>query len=245
MNSPKETDQAFASNESTEALTGHEYDGIQEYDNPLPGWWKWLFVATIIFSGPYFAYYHFGNTSRSVAAQFEVAEAENMRLQFAEIGELKPDAPTLVKFSNDDRWVLFGQSVFKQHCVACHGQQAEGGVGPNLTDEHFKNIRNIEDILRVINNGAGAGAMPAWQNRLDENERILVSAYVASLRGTNVEGGKTPDGQLIDPWPSLEEIQAEGGQEESTAEKSGDSEQTEEPVPADEPSVPETNPQAE
>ena len=245
MNSPKDTDQTFASDDSTEALTGHEYDGIQEYDNPLPGWWKWLFVATIIFCGPYFAYYHFGNTSRSVAAQFEVAEAENMRLQFAEIGELKPDAPTLVKFSNDDRWVLFGQSVFKQHCVACHGTLAQGGVGPNLTDEHFKNIRTIEDILRVINNGAGAGAMPAWQNRLDENERILVSAYVASLRGTNVDGGKAPDGQLIDPWPSLDEIQAGATGEASADEKTGESEQAEASVPSDEPNVPETDPQAE
>lgn len=251
MKSPKdELNPKFTTAEATEALTGHEYDGIQEYDNPLPGWWKWLFVATIIFCGPYFAYYHFGNTSRSVAAQFEVAEAENLRLQFAEIGELKPDAPTLVKFSNDDRWLLFGQSVFKQHCIACHGQQAEGGVGPNLTDEHFKNIRTIEDILRVINNGAGAGAMPAWQNRLEENERILVSAYVASLRGTNIAGGKSPDGQLIDPWPSLEEIQASPNQEEASGEQTGGAgattaSQVGEAPTTSQTSTPEPSPQAE
>ena len=41
-------------------LLDHEYDGIQEYDNPLPSWWVWVFWATIIFSGAYIMYYHVG-----------------------------------------------------------------------------------------------------------------------------------------------------------------------------------------
>lgn len=199
---------SWMAGDTTDALTGHEYDGIQEYDNPLPGWWKWLFVGTIVWSVPYFAYYHFGAPGRSVEAQYEVAAAENMRKQFAEIGELRPDAPTIVKFANDERWVAFGQSIYKSHCVACHGPEGAGVVGPNLTDEHYKNVRNVEDILKVINVGAGAGAMPAWQARLEENERILVSSYVASLRGKNAAGGKAPEGQLIPPWPTVDELQA-------------------------------------
>jgi cytochrome c oxidase cbb3-type subunit 3 len=193
-------------------LTGHEYDGIQEFDNPLPGWWKWLFVGSIIYAFPYYAYYHFGATGRSIEDQWAVAAAENARLQFAEIGELKPDKLTLVKYLNDPTWLGVGKSVYKTNCVSCHGAEGGGLVGPNLTDEHYKNVKTIEDMYRVINNGAGAGAMPAWQNRLDQNERILVAAYVASMRGTEPSGSpKGPEGNVIPAWPTVEEVQAELG----------------------------------
>ena len=63
-------------------LLEHNYDGIQEYDNPLPGWWKWLFVATILFSPLYMLFYHSGVEGRSVEAQYEAAMAANMRKRF-------------------------------------------------------------------------------------------------------------------------------------------------------------------
>ena len=197
-----------------DALTGHEYDGIQEFDNPLPGWWKWLFVGSMLFAFPYYAYYHFGATGRSVEEGWAMANAANSRLQFATIGELKPDRQTLVKFLNDKSGLGIGKSVYKSNCVSCHGSEGGGLVGPNLTDENYKNINTIEDIVRVINVGAGAGAMPAWQNRLDQNERILVACYVASLRGTQPGGSpKGPEGKLIAPWPTLEQMQNELGTE--------------------------------
>jgi cytochrome c oxidase cbb3-type subunit 3 len=89
-------------------------------------------------------------------------------------------------------------------------------VGPNLTDEYYKNVRQVEDIAKVIIKGAGNGAMPAWANRLNENEIVLVSAYVASLRGQNVPG-KNPDGVEIAPWPEP------AAESESEAPESGDS----------------------
>lgn len=189
-------------------LLSHEYDGIQEYDNPLPGWWKWLFVATIVWSVPYFAYYHFGNQERTRSAHFDSAMGENMRLQFDKLGEIRPDTITLVRFANEESGVLIGKSIYKTHCVACHGPEGGGGVGPNLTDESYKNIRAIDDILRVVNVGAAGGAMPAWQAKLEERERIMVSSYVAWLRGKNVPGGKAADGQAIAPWPTVDEVNA-------------------------------------
>ncbi|MEK7370666.1 MAG: cbb3-type cytochrome c oxidase N-terminal domain-containing protein, partial [candidate division NC10 bacterium] len=56
-------------------LLDHEYDGIEEYDNPLPGWWVWVFWATIVFSGVYVAFYHVG-PGPSVIGQYE----EDVRL---------------------------------------------------------------------------------------------------------------------------------------------------------------------
>ena len=76
----------------------HNYDGIEEYDNPLPGWWKWLFVASIVFTPMYWLFYHSGAEGRTLEGQYGFALAENTRLQFAEIGDLKPDAETITRF---------------------------------------------------------------------------------------------------------------------------------------------------
>ncbi|MCC9657896.1 cbb3-type cytochrome c oxidase N-terminal domain-containing protein [Rhodopirellula halodulae] len=181
--------------------TDHAYDGIEEFDNPLPGWWKWLFIATIFFSPFYYLYYHSGASGRSVEDTYGIALAENTRLQFAEIGDLKPTEPTLVAYMHKPNWVRVGQSVFKANCISCHGREGEGQVGPNLTDEYFKNVKSIEDIAKVVNNGAGGGAMPKWSDRLHPNEVVLVSAYVASLRGQNIESSRGPEGGKIPPWP--------------------------------------------
>ena len=193
--------------------TDHAYDGIEEYDNPLPGWWKWLFIASIFFSPFYWVYYHSGTEGRSVQDSYSVALAENTRLQFKEIGTLSVDEPTINRFRVKDNWVKVGASVFQTNCVSCHGREGEGKVGPNLTDGAYKNVATLGDIGKVINNGAGNGAMPKWSNRLSVNEIVMVSAYVASLRDTNVEGGKDAEGRVIPPWPEPpEEDEAADGE---------------------------------
>ncbi len=181
--------------------TGHVYDGIEEFDNPLPGWWKWIFIATIAFAPPYWLYFHGGTPGRSVLDRYSIALADNTRLQFEEIGELQPTEQTIVKYMHDDSWRRVGSIVFQTNCVSCHGREGEGKVGPNLTDEFYKNVTQIEDIASVINNGAAAGAMPKWSNRLHPNEVVLVAAYVASLRGENLTGPRGPEGKEIPPWP--------------------------------------------
>lgn len=185
--------------ESEELLREHSYDDIQEYDNPLPGWWKWLFVGSIVFSVYYLMFYHMGVPGRSVHEEYDVAVADNLRLQFAEIGVLEPDPATISKYVHDQKWLLVGQSVFKSNCVSCHGSEGQGLVGPNLTDEFYKNVVRIEDIAKVVSEGAAGQAMPAWKNRLHPNELVLVSSYVASLRGKNVPG-KAAEGKEIAPW---------------------------------------------
>lgn len=195
--------------------TGHAYDGIEEYDNPLPGWWKWLFVASIVFAPFYLMYYHGGAPGRTLDDAYNVAMAANVQLQFAEIGELKADGETVVKFMPKENWVSFGKSVFKTHCVQCHGASGEGKVGPNLTDDVYKNVKTIDDIPMVIIKGAGNGAMPKWSNRLNENEIVMVSAYVATLRGKNIEGGRPAEGNPIPPWPEPPEESDEPGQTDS------------------------------
>jgi cytochrome c oxidase cbb3-type subunit III len=175
-------------------------------DGQVPIWWKLGTIATFLFALLYFAYFHLGTPGRTATDLLDVALAKNTALQFAEIGDLKQDAPTMVKFLGEASWLRVGQSLFKANCVQCHGAEGEGKVGPNLADDSYKNIRSLEDILTVINRGAGGNAMPAWQNKLNSNEIVLVSTYVASLRGTNPPGGKGAEGQTIPPWPTAADL---------------------------------------
>lgn len=182
-------------------LTDHCYDGIQEYDNPLPGWWKWLFIGTAAFSVVYWAYYHSGMPTRTLAASYDHAVSENLRLQFAELGELKPERTVILKYAHDPKWLTVGKTAFAANCVSCHGPKAEGLVGPNLTDGYWKHVKQPEDIATVIAAGAASGAMPAWKNRLHPNEVVLLASYIVSLRGSLPEGaGKDPEGTPAPSW---------------------------------------------
>ena len=134
--------------------TGHIWDGIQEYDNPLPGWWKFLFWVSIIFSPFYLFYFHAGNADRSIHGQYEAQMASIFEVRFKEIGNLEPDRATILNYMNKPDWLAVGKVVYKTNCVSCHGPTGAGLVGPNLTDDYWKNVRNIEDIASVIAKGA-------------------------------------------------------------------------------------------
>lgn len=181
-------------------LLDHTYDGIQEYDNPLPGWWSWLFVGTVVFSIGYWLYYQTNTDGRASMMEYSQDVANDLRVRFAEIGTLSPDRATLLKYLDNPKWRVVGEIVFKTNCVSCHGDKGEGKVGPNLCDDNWKNVKKLEDIPNVIANGANGQAMPAWKNRLHPNELVLVSSYVASLRGTKPAGGKAAEGDVIPPW---------------------------------------------
>ena len=188
------------SDASQERLTGHNYDGIQEYDNPTPSWWTYLFVLSVLFAPPYMLFTLMSDGALTPQGQYERAKVANMEKKFGTIGELKPDAATILQYSQDPEWVAFGRTVFQTHCTSCHGNNAAGTTSaPNLTDDAYINIRSIEDIAKVVNSGANNQAMPAWENRLHPNEVVLVSSYVASLRGTNAAGAP-PQGEVPPPW---------------------------------------------
>lgn len=115
------------------------------------------------------------------------------------MGEIKSDPESLLKMSRDEKMLRVGKAMFAGNCAACHGQNAGGLTGPNLTDESYLHVRRIEDFLDVIGKGRNNGAMPAWENRLRPREITLLAASVASLRGTN-QTGRGPEGQTIAPW---------------------------------------------
>lgn len=184
----------------------HNYDGIQEYDNPTPGWWHWLFWASIFFSVIYTMFWHFSELSWTEHQALDRAVAAHYEKIFASVGELPPNEETILMLMHSDdpdirNLQLVAKGTFTAKCAACHGATASGGTGPNLTDDTYINIKKLTDIPNVIANGAKAGAMPAWKGRLTDNEITLMASYVASLRGTNVPG-KQAEGDVIPDWPA-------------------------------------------
>ena len=189
-------------------LLDHQYDGIREYDNPVPGWWHWILWLTVGFCVLYFIFFQFSPDAWTIQDSWEREQADAYRRVFGTLGELQPDEPTIVKLKGDQRMMSLARSMFVGNCAQCHGRDAGGITGVNLTDDSYKNVRALLDIYTVITKGANHGAMPAWENRLSTNERILMASYAASLRGTNVPGGKAAEGNVIAPWPTTPDAPA-------------------------------------
>ncbi len=181
-------------------LTGHEYDGIVEYDNPTPGWWHVIFLGSVLFSAVYFFYYTFSPMATTPQSRLAAAQTAEFQALFADIGVLSRDEETVLSLMGDPQWMPVAEGLFATNCVSCHGAQGQGLVGPNLTDDHYKNVTDIAGVIDVIDAGAAGGAMPGWGNRLHPNEIVLLAAYVADMRGRNLPGPRGPEGEVIPPW---------------------------------------------
>jgi cytochrome c oxidase cbb3-type subunit 3 len=199
-------------------LMDHEYDGIREYDNPLPGWWTWIFWVTVVFSAVYVFYFH--GAGPSIEDRYQAAVARHVENLLAQLGVITPDNRTIVEFMGNEDWMSAMGGLFKGNCSQCHAVDGGGNVGPNLTDEHYKNVTEPADIFRVINEGVAGTSMKGWSDRLREPQMILLAAYVATLRGTEPAVPKEAEGDRIAPWPALDDLQepegGESGEQEST-----------------------------
>ncbi len=180
-------------------LTGHAYDGIAEYDNPTPGWWTWIFVVTIVFSAIYFFIAVMSGGQVGPLASYEYDQREELKRQYGELAAYGHDDESINKLKAEEKWMKVGEAIYNTNCVACHGKTGGGVTAPNLTDDHWLYVKSQKDIIDVVENGRKNGAMPAWKNTLRGPESLIVSAYVAKLRGTKA-AGKGPEGELIPAW---------------------------------------------
>lgn len=194
-------------------LFDHEYDGIQEYDNPMPGWWVWLWIGTIVFCLPYTMWYHWGK-GPSIHDKLDAEIAAYGQQLIEKFGELEPTADTITSMMEQEAAMAAMDSLFKGRCAACHQANGSGSTGPNLTDDHYINVKEITDIATVLQDGVIERGMPAWGEQLTQTQIVLLSAYVANLRGRNLDG-KAPQGNVIDPWPAPPADDGEEGEGES------------------------------
>ncbi len=187
---------------SQENLLDHEYDGIREFDNPTPWWWHLIFIASVIFAVVYLAFFHMSDLSWTPEDRWARAQTAEFRRIFGAIGEMEPDDATFLRMMDESRMMAVARSIFEANCTACHGRTGSGISGPNLTDDHWINVTTVPDIFDVITKGAASGAMPSWE-RLSQNERIILTAYVATLRDNPVPG-RAAEGTAIPPWSGRE-----------------------------------------
>ena len=187
--------------DSTEETVGHSYDGIEEYDNPLPRWWFMLFVGTVIFALGYLVLYPGLGNWKGILPGYEggwtqVKEWQReMDKADEQYGPLfaKYAAMPVEEVAKDAQALKMGGRLFASNCSVCHGSDAKGAYGfPNLTDNDWLWGGEPETIKTTILHGRQA-AMPAWRDVIGEEGIRNVAGYVRSLSGRDTPEGISAD----------------------------------------------------
>lgn len=175
----------------TDVDSGHDYDGIREFDNPLPNWWLATLYGAIVFGFGYWCFYQvFGGTS--LRAQLEKDQAVAAE-------RVNADQPitdeTLLAMAHKPE-VRDVQPMFVQMCSPCHNADGSGKIGPNLTDEYWLHGDKPSEIFKTIEEGVIAKGMPSWGPLLGREKVKQLASYVVSIENSN-KPGKAPEGKKI------------------------------------------------
>lgn len=166
-----------------------EVDGIYQADNPMPPWWKFVWLLSIVFSIGYVIYFHwYSEWPQDVAFEKEVAEHE---AKFPAKKALIVDETTGENpYRGDAVAIQEGEGTYKQICAACHGPAAEGAVGPSLVDADWIHGNTDKQVYVNIMKGIGPerqklnrGGMPAWEG-LGAEKVYAVMAWLATKNPT-------------------------------------------------------------
>lgn len=203
------------------ATTGHEWDGIKEYDNPMPRWWLWTLYATIAWGVWYtIAYpawpliqratagYSGYSTRAEVQADIDAVNAQNASLNTsladADMNALVADPSTeLYGYA-----VNMGRSVFSANCSQCHGAGAAGVQAsgfPSLIDDDWLWGGTIDDIVFTVTNGirneqspdARWVEMPAFGDILSHDEIAAIANHVRQISGQDFDAALADQGTQL------------------------------------------------
>jgi len=192
--SKKRTDEANQGN-----VTGHTWDDtLQEYNNPLPRWWLWLFYLTILFSFVYMVLYPtIGNYAgvlgwtQTGQYQQEMDEADKNYGVIFKAYAAKP----IADLAKNPQAMDSGHRLFLNNCATCHGSDAGGLTGyPNLTDKAWLYGGTPEAIKTSILKGRN-GMMPPMGAGMNEQQLETITAYVQSLSGREMDSAKVAQGK--------------------------------------------------
>jgi len=172
----------------------HTYDGIQEFDNRLPNWWLWLMWGSMVFALFYWIVFHTLELRVLPREQFEGVMAEAEEIQLAKMLEAGIDNDFFIAMSENEAKVAEGREIFVKHCVACHLDQGQGSVGPNLTDGVWIHGCEPMAMWKIVTDGVAAKGMPAWQNQLGPTRVMAAVSYIMTIQDNNVQG-KAPEGE--------------------------------------------------
>ena len=178
-------------NQTQDVETDHEYDGIREFDNPLPAWWLWTFAITTVFAIVYWVATQSLSYERSDAS-YVVHRAELAAFQQEQAAKSVSEED-LVAIAKDPAAVEAGHEVFNTNCKSCHLDQGQGNIGPNLTDGYWIHGSGPKEIWTTMTFGVPAKGMPTWGPVLGDKKIRELYAFIASIKDTNV-AGKAPQG---------------------------------------------------
>lgn len=172
--------------DTTEQTLGHSFDGIEEYDNPLPKWWFMLFIGTLVFGLGYLVLYPGLGNWRGMLPGYDGGWTQDKQWQRevdlanAQYGPIfaKYSSMSVEQVAQDPEALKMGARLFANHCGICHGSDAKGALGfPDLTDAHWRWGGEPAAIKTTIESGRIAG-MPAWLPVIGEQGVQDVASYV-------------------------------------------------------------------
>jgi cytochrome c oxidase cbb3-type subunit 3 len=189
--------------EEKNLLIDHGFDGITELDNALPRWWLGLFYFTIISCFVYLIAFAFTDYAHPDAEYLDES-----KMQLASIKDYEKTAPPIdletASYNADN--IAEGEEIFKTNCVSCHSDAGRGGIGPNLTDRHWINIKQktlFKNVFWMLENGSPNN--PAMRPFIKEGtisgrEAEKVAAYIYHINQekapiTESQGGAAPQGE--------------------------------------------------
>ncbi|BDY04994.1 cytochrome-c oxidase, cbb3-type subunit III [Ferrimonas sp. YFM] len=202
---------------------GHTFDGIEEVNNPLPKWWSYMFVFTIVFGLGYLAAYPgLGNfkgflgwtSSNQSVLNMEESKAAAAEARSGESGWVQYDqevvladahyGPIFKSFAEkpiealvaDAEALKIGQRLFLQNCAQCHGSDAKGGPGfPNLTDDAWLYGGDPATIKATLLNGRRGMMPPKGGLPITDEEIPAIAEYIYGLNGRKHDAELAAKGQ--------------------------------------------------
>ena len=182
----------------------HELDGIKEYDNPMPGWLMAIWWGSLLFAAAYLIFYALNFGEGSMEAEYRQATQQAVTAvdaYFAANPLVPPSPAQMLAGAGDPAVLAAGRARFTKTCAPCHGERAQGLIGPNLTDDRWIHGGTVEQIFQSVAKGWPAKGMPPWGRALKPEELTALVSYVRSIQGSNPPNARAPEGERVVPEP--------------------------------------------
>lgn len=190
--------------EEKDLLIDHGFDGITELDNSLPKWWIGLFYFGMIFCAVYLLAFSFTDYAHP-----EAEYQKETKTMLASIEEYEKNAPQInlenAVYNADN--IAEGEQIFKTNCVSCHADAGKGGIGPNLTDKNWINIKEkslFKNVFWMLENGSPNNPTMrpfVKDGTISGRDAEKVAAYIYHINQEQnpisvAQGGAAPQGEI-------------------------------------------------
>lgn len=182
----------------------HELDGIKEYDNPMPGWLMAIWWGSLVFAAGYLIFHalSFGEGTMEAEYRAQTSQALTEVQAYFDANPIVAPSPTqLLAGARNDAVLDVGAARFARSCASCHGEFAQGLIGPNLTDDQWLHGGSVEQIFQTIAKGWPSKGMPPWGRAVKPEELAALVSYVRSLQGSHPPNPRPAEGDRFAAEP--------------------------------------------